>query len=116
MDREHPIKQRDLEDTPDVGVRARNAQLSAALLEPPNGSQQDADGHRVDERGCLEVDDDSVGAALDDGEQLVPQVRRRGEIELALGSEHDRRRVRPRRRDEEAAVDARAVVLVVIVA
>src|SRR5438045_2093441 len=82
-DREDAVEPRDLEDLRDVPVAADERQLAVVRAEALDAADEDAEGRGVDEGRTAEVDDDLLPALADHLEQLLLELGRRVEVDLA---------------------------------
>src|SRR4029079_6979619 len=83
IDREDPVETRDLEDLRDVPVAADERELAVVRAQPLHAADENAEGGRVDERRVRGVDDDVLAALPDHLEQLLLELGRRVEVDLA---------------------------------
>src|SRR6185437_2390314 len=88
VDREDAVETGDLEDLRDVPVAADKRELAVVRAEPLHAADEDAERRGVDERRVAEVDDDLLAALADHLEQLLLELRRRVEIDLAGERDH----------------------------
>ena len=83
VDGEHPVETGDLEDLRDVAVAAHERQLAVARPQPLDPADEYAERRRVDEGRVGEVDDHLLRALADHVEQLLLELGRRVEVDLA---------------------------------
>src|SRR5579884_154430 len=88
VDREHAVEPRDLEDLRDVAVAADERELAVVRAQPLDAADEHAERRRVDERRVGEVDDDLPAALADHLEQLLLELGRRVEVDLAGERDH----------------------------
>src|SRR6266540_3771631 len=90
IDGEDAVEAGDLEDLGDVAVAADERQLTVVRAQPLDTADEHTESRRVDERRVAEVDDDLLAALADHLEQLLLELRRRVEIDLAGERDHIR--------------------------
>src|SRR5262249_31104795 len=83
VDREHLVEAGDLEDLRDVAVAADQRELAVVRPQPLDAADEHAERRRVDERRAAEVDDDVLAALTDHLDQLLLELGRRVEVDLA---------------------------------
>src|SRR6516225_12442449 len=83
MNREDAVEAGDLEDLGDVPVAADERELAVVRAEPLDAADEHSERRRVDERRVGEIDDDFLGALSDHLEQLLLELWRRVQIDLA---------------------------------
>src|SRR2546430_7856849 len=83
VDREDAVEPGDLEDLRDVAIAADERELPVVRAEPLDAADEHAERGRVDEGGVAEVDDDLLAALPDHLEQLLLELRRGVEVDLA---------------------------------
>src|SRR5262249_15384567 len=83
MDREDAVEARDLEDLRDVAVAANEGELAVVRPQALDAADEHAERRRVDERRVREVDDDVLRALADHVEELLLELRRGVEVDLA---------------------------------
>src|SRR4051812_32195389 len=88
VDREDAVEAGDLEDLRDVTVAADQRQLTVVRPESLDAPDEDAERRRVDERRVAEVDDHVRRALGDHLEELLLELRRRVEVDLARQRDH----------------------------
>src|SRR5919199_4059209 len=101
VDAEHAVEPGDLEDLRDVAVAADERQLTIVRPEALDAADEDAERRRVDERRVGEVDDHVLAALRDHVEQLLLELRRRVQVDLARKRNHVRASVDLLRLDVE---------------
>jgi hypothetical protein len=104
VNREDLVQAGDLEDLGDVAVVADERELSAARPQTLEAAHEHAEGRGVDEGGVAEVDDDLLGPLADDLEQLLLELGRGVEVDLAREGDHERLASDPLRLDVEVHV------------
>src|SRR5919202_211791 len=90
VDAEHAVEPGDLEDLRDVAVAADERQLTIVRPEALDAADEDAERRRVDERRVGEVDNHVLAALRDHVEQLLLELRRRVQVDLARERDHVR--------------------------
>src|SRR5256885_15158208 len=90
IDREDTVEAGDLEDLGDVAIAADQRELSIVRAQSLDASDQHAEGGRVDERRVAEVDDHLLAALADHLEQLLLELGRRVQVDLAGERDHIR--------------------------
>src|SRR2546423_2601561 len=88
IDREDAGEARDLVDLGDVPVAADERELSVVRAQPLDSPDQHAEGRRVHERRVAEIDDDLLAALPDHLEQLLLELGRRIQVDLAGERDH----------------------------
>src|SRR5512140_1262 len=83
VDREDAVEAGDLEDLRDVPVAADERELAVVRAQALHAADEDAERRRVDEGGVREVDDHLLAALADHLEELLLELRRRVEVDLA---------------------------------
>ena len=88
IDREDAVEPGDLEDLRDVPVAADEREPAFLGAEPLDAADEHAERCRVDERRVGEVDDDLLAALRDHVEELLLELGRRVEVDLARQRDH----------------------------
>jgi hypothetical protein len=88
MDREDAVEPGDLEDLRDVSVAADEREPAVLDSQALDAADEDAERGRVDERRLREVDDDVLRAVRDHLEQLLLELGRGVEVDLAAERDH----------------------------
>src|SRR5207253_8647648 len=82
-DREDTVEAGDFEDLRDVPIATDDRELAIVRAEPLHAAHEDPEGRRVDERRVREVDDDLLATLANHLEELLLELRRRVEVDLA---------------------------------
>src|SRR3954447_10852865 len=88
VDREDAVEACDLEDLGDVAVTAHERELSFVRAQTLDAADEHAECRRVDERGVAEIDDDLLPALPDHLEQLLLELWRGVQVDLARKRDH----------------------------
>src|SRR5436190_6727619 len=88
VNREDAVEAGDLEDLGDVAVTADERELSLVRAQPLDAPDEHAEGRGVDERRVAEVDDDLLAALADHLEQLLLELGRGVQVDLACKRDH----------------------------
>src|SRR5436309_14405097 len=83
VDREHAVEPGDLEDLRDVPVAADERELPLVRTQPFDATDEHAEGGRVDEGRVAEVDDHLLPALADHFEELLLELGRGVQVDLA---------------------------------
>src|SRR5581483_10698445 len=83
VNREDLVEAGDLEDLCDVAVAADERELAVVRPQALHAADEDAERRRVDERRAAEVDDHLLAALSDHLEQLLLELGRRVQVDLA---------------------------------
>src|SRR5262249_54858433 len=90
IDREHAVEAGDLEDLRDVPVATDQGELAVVRAQPLDAPDEDAERRRIDEGRAAEVDDDLLAALADDLQQLLLELGRGVQVDLAGQRDHVR--------------------------
>src|SRR5438477_1880696 len=88
IDREDAVEARDLKDLGDVAVTADERELSVVRAQSLDAADEHTERRRIDERRVAEVDDDLLAALPDHLEQLLFELGRRVQVDLAGERDH----------------------------
>src|SRR6266545_1051205 len=88
VDREHAVEPGDLEDLRDVPIAADERKLPLVRAQALDPTYKHAEGGRVDEGRVAEVDDHLLPALADHFEELLLELGRGVQVDLACQRDH----------------------------